>query len=103
MIKPYFTRKNFIKLALAMFYSFTILFTGICLDAGGGLVSKKNPIAALGNLFNFHLIDVGASMILCLILVAIYISVFVGLFLYERQYAIVNGKKKYGPNMDLKC
>ena len=99
MIKPYFTRKNFIKLALAMFYSFTILFTGICLDAGGGLVSKKNPIAALGSLFNFHLIDVGASMILCLILVAIYISVFVGLFLYERQYAIVNGKKKYGPKM----
>ena len=101
MIKPYFTRKNFIKLALAIFYSFTILFTGICLDASGGLVSKKNPIAALGSLFNFHLIDVGASMILCLILVAIYISVFVGLFLYERQYAIVNGKKKYGPKMIL--
>ena len=101
MIKPYFTRKNFIKLALAMFYSFTVLFTGICLDANGGLVSKKNPIAALGSLFNFHLIDVGASMILCLILVAIYISVFVGLFLYERQYAIVNGKKKYGPKMIL--
>ena len=46
MIKPYFTRKNFIKLAVAIFYSFTILFTGVCLDAGGGLVSKKNPIAS---------------------------------------------------------
>jgi len=99
MIKPYFTRKNFIKLALAFFYSFTILFTGICLDASGSIVSKRNPIAALGSLFNFKTIEVGASMILCLILVAIYISVFVGLFLYERQYAIVNGKKKYGPKM----
>ena len=99
MIKPYFTRKNFIKLALAFFYSFTILFTGICLDASGSVVSKRNPIAALGSLFNFKTIEVGASMILCLILVAIYISVFVGLFLYERQYAIVNGKKKYGPKM----
>ena len=99
MIKPYFTRKNFIKLALAFFYSFTVLFTGICLDASGAIVSKRNPIAALGSLFNFKTIEVGASMILCLILVAIYISVFIGLFLYERQYAIVNGKKKYGPKM----
>ena len=99
MIKPYFTRKNFIKLSLAFFYSFTILFTGICLDASGTMVSKKNPIAALGKLFNFQPIEVGASMILCLILVAIYVSVFIGIFLYERQYAIVNGKKKYSPKM----
>lgn len=99
MIKPYFTRKNFIKLALAMMYSFVILFTGVCLDANYALVSRKNPIAALGRMFNFSEIKVGASMYLCLILVAIYISVFVGLFLYERQYAIVNGKKKYGFKM----
>ena len=99
MIKPYFTRKNFIKLSLAIMYSFVLLFTGVCLDANYTLVSRKNPIAALGRVFKFDPIQVGASMYLCLILVAIYISVFVGLFLYERQYAIVNGKKKYGFKM----
>ena len=99
MIKPYFTRKNFIKLSLAIMYSFILLFTGVCLDANYALVSRKNPIAALGRVFKFDPIKVGASMYLLLILVAIYFSVFVGLFLYERQYAIVNGKKKYGPKM----
>ena len=99
MLKPYYTRKNFIKLALAMMYSFIILFTGVCLDANYTLVSKKNPIAALGRVFKFKEIAVGSSMYLCLILVSIYISVFVGMFLYERQYAIVNGKKKYGIKM----
>ena len=96
MIKPYFTRKNFIKLSLAIMYSFILLFTGVCLDANYALVSRKNPIAALGRVFKFEPIKVGASMYLFLILVAIYIAVFVGIFLYERQYAIVNNKKKYG-------
>lgn len=99
MIKPYFTRKNFIKLSLAIMYSFILLFTGVCLDANYALVSRKNPIAALGRVFKFEPIKVGASMYLFLILVAIYIAVFVGIFLYERQYAIVNNKKKYGPKM----
>lgn len=99
MIKTYYTRKNLIKLALAMFYSFIIIFTGICLDANYVLVSKKNPIAAMGAMLNFEPIKCSASGFVLLVLVAIHISVFIGLFLYERQYAIVNGKKKYGVKM----
>lgn len=99
MIKTYYTRKNLIKLALAMFYSFIIIFTGICLDANYVLVSKKNPIAAIGTMLNFEPIKCSASGFVLLVLVAIHISVFIGLFLYERQYAIVNGKKKYGVKM----
>ena len=99
MIKTYYTRKNLIKLALAMFYSFIIIFTGICLDANYALVSKKNPIAAIGTMLNFEPIKCSASGFVLLVLVAIHISVFIGLFLYERQYAIVNGKKKYGVKM----
>lgn len=107
MIKPYFTRKNFIKLALAFFYSFTLLFVGFCIDGGSaeagqqpGIIYIGNPIAKLGNaIFGFSYGDVGASMYLLLILVAIYVSLFIGIFLYERQYAIVNGKKKYSVKM----
>ncbi len=102
MIKPYFTRKNFIKLALVMMYSFIILFTGICLniDDATRILPKSNLIAKLGNTFGLGpFTEVKMPMLLTLILVAIYISVFAGLFLYERQYAIVNGKEKYGPKM----
>lgn len=107
MIKPYFTRKNFIKLALSFFYSITVLFAGFCIDGGQldagqqpGIIYIGNPIAKLGNaIFGFNYGDVGTSMYLLLILVAIYISLFIGIFLYERQYAIVNGKKKYSVKM----
>ena len=107
MIKPYFTRKNFIKLALSFFYSITVLFAGFCIDGGQldagqqpGIIYIGNPIAKLGNaIFGFNYGDVGTSMYLLLILVAIYISLFIGIFLYERQYAIVNGKKKYSIKM----
>ena len=107
MIKPYFTRKNFIKLALSFFYSITVLFAGFCIDGGKldagqqpGIIYIGNPIAKLGNaIFGFSYGDVGASMYLLLILVAIYISLFIGIFLYEKQYAIVNGKKKYSVKM----
>ena len=42
MIKPYFTRKNFIKLALSFFYSITVLFSGFCID-GGKLDAGQQP------------------------------------------------------------
>ncbi|MCI5939083.1 MAG: hypothetical protein SOU07_02125 [Bacilli bacterium] len=99
MIKPYFTRKNLIKLSLAFFYSFILLFTGLCLEGSHSFASKKNPIALLGNALNFKSIECGISGYVCLILVAIYISVFVGVFLYEKQYAKVNNKKVFSLKM----
>lgn len=99
MIKPYFTRKNLIKLSLAFFYSFVLFFTGLCLEGTHTYVSKKNPIALVAKSLNFKTINPGTSGFACLILVAIYISVFVGIFLYERQYAIVNNKKTYSIKM----
>ncbi len=99
MIKPYFTRKNLIKLSLAFFYSFVLLFTGLCLEGTHTYISKKNPIALVAKSLNFKTINPGTSGFACLILVAIYISVFVGIFLYERQYAIVNNKKTYSIKM----
>ena len=99
MIKPYFTRKNLIKLSLAFFYSFILLFTGLCLEGSHSFTSKKNPIALIGNILNFKSIQCGTSGFVCLILVAIYISVFVAVFLYEKQYAIVNNKKPFSFKM----
>lgn len=99
MIKPYFTRKNLIKLSLAFFYSFVLFFTGLCLEGTHTYVSKKNPIALVAKALNFKTINPGTSGFACLILVAIYVSVFVGVFLYEKQYAKVNNKKPYSIKM----
>lgn len=101
MIKPYFTRKNFIVLSLAIMYGFIILFCGMCIDGGHNFVSSKNPIAKLALAFNFGLIECNTSGFICLVLVAIYIVVFIGLFLYERQFAIINNKKTFEPKMIL--
>ena len=41
MVKPYFTRKNLILIALAFFYSIMLVITGVCLDGAYNLVKKK--------------------------------------------------------------
>lgn len=97
MAKPYFTRKNLIALSLAFFYSILLVFTGLCL--GGTFVNKNNPIASLGDMFNFTRIIPGVSGFICLLLVALYIIVFVAVCIYERRYAIVNGQSPYSAKM----
>ena len=97
MAQPYFTRKNLIALSLAFFYSILLVFTGLCL--GGTFVNKNNPIASLGDMFNFTRIIPGVSGFICLLLVALYIIVFVAVCIYERRYAIVNGQSPYSAKM----
>lgn len=93
MKKTYLTRKNLITIALTMFYSFVLLFVGACIEGSHNIFSKKNPVQAIANILNFESITSGVSGFLLLILVAIYISVFVAAFLFERRYAIVNNLK----------
>lgn len=101
MKKPYFKRKNLIVLSLAFFYSFLLLFVGLCLDGSHLLIGKKNPIALVAEKINFEPIRCGVTGYVSLILVAIYISVFVALFLYEKRYAVLNNKKPYSIKMIL--
>ena len=101
MKKPYFTRKNLLVLSLAFFYSFLLLFVGLCLDGSHLLIGKKNPIALVAEKINFEPIRCGVTGYVSLILVAIYISVFVALFLYEKRYAVLNNKKPYSLKMIL--
>ena len=101
MKKPCFTRKNLIVLSLAFFYSFLLLFVGLCLDGSHLLIGKKNPIALVAEKINFEPIRCGVTGYVSLILVAIYISVFVALLLYEKRYAVLNNKKPYSLKMIL--
>ena len=95
MKRPYFTRKNLIVLALAIFYGIVVFFTGICIEAGHSLVSKRNVINQLALMLKFEQIDASLAGFVGLVLVAIYIAAFVGCVLYIRRYSIENGKKPY--------
>ncbi len=99
MKKTYFTRKNLITISLAIFYFFVLLFVGACLEGSHSLFSKKNPIQLLATKLNFESITTGVSGFLLLILVAIYIVVFVAMFLFERRYVVVNGLNPRSPKV----
>ena len=99
MKRPFYTRKDLIKISLAFFYSFLLMFVGLCIETGNTFVSKRNPFMQLGKFFNFKQIESGVSGFIFLLLVAIYVSLFVAIYLYEKRYAIVNGKKPYSKKM----
>ncbi len=96
MKRPYFTRKNFIVLALAIFYAIIIFYTGICIEAGHSLVSKRNVINQLALMLKFQEIDASLAGFVGLILMAIYIILFIASVIYIRRYCIENGKRTYG-------
>lgn len=101
MKKPYFTRKNLIALSLSFFYAFLLVFVGFCIEGANKVVSKSNPFMKLNQLFNFKVIEAGLAGFITLILVALYIIVFVAVCIYERRYAVVNGKNPYSVKMVL--
>ena len=53
MKRPFYTRKDLIKISLAFFYSFLLMFVGLCIETGNTFVSKRNPFMQLGKFFNF--------------------------------------------------
>ena len=99
MVKPYFTRKNLMVIALMFFYALFIVFCGVCIDAAHLIIPKGNIINILGTQLGFKAIDAGTAGTVTLFLIAIYLLVFVASVLYERRYAIINNKKTYGPKM----
>ena len=101
MKRPYYTRKDLITISLAFFYSFVYAFVGMCLDTNSTFVSKKNPIAGFAQALNLGTFESNATGYVFIVLVALYVSVFCAVFLYERRYAIVNHKKTYSGKMIL--
>lgn len=101
MTKAYFTRKDLIGISLAIFYSFLLMFVGMCIDGAYTLVNKRNPIAALAGALHFKQIVPGTAGFVMLFLIALYVIVFVGMIFYERRYAKVNKIKTYSPKMFL--
>lgn len=93
MLQSVLTRKNLIAVSVAAFYAVILVFTGMCLDSGSAMMSRRNPIAMLASGIGFKTIDPGTMGFITLILVAFYAVVFATALIYERRYAIVNNIK----------
>ena len=76
MKKPYFTRKNLIALSLVIFYAIIVFVTGISIEAGHTLVSKRNVINQLAIMLKFQQIDASLAGFVGLVLMSIYIILF---------------------------
>ena len=50
MVKPYFTRKNLIVIALSFFYAIMVVFCGVCLDGAHTIIKKGNIIRVFGSI-----------------------------------------------------
>lgn len=99
MLQSVLTRKNLIAISVSAFYAIMLVFTGMCLDTGSGMVSKRNPIAMLAQGIGFKSIDPGTMGFITLILVAFYFIVLTTALIYERRYAIVNNISPRSPKM----
>lgn len=100
MKRPFYTRKDLIILSLSLLYSILFGFVGLCLiDGDAAMMNKKNPIALFGKIFGIDRTQTGITGYLLVILVALYISVFFGVLLFERRYALATNKNPLGLKM----
>ena len=96
MVKPYFTRKNLIVIALTFFYALLVIFCGVCIDADHAIIPKANIINIIGTALGLQSIAAGTAGFVTLILIGFYLVVFMAAVLYERRYALVKKLKPEG-------
>lgn len=99
MVKPFFTRKNLIVIALSFFYALIIVFTGACIDGAHQIISKRNLFNLIAEALGFQSIAAGASGFVSLVLIGVYIVLLVACICYEKRYAKVNNIKALSPKM----
>ena len=97
MVKPYFTRKNLIVIALAFFYCLIVVFTGLCIDGAHDIMSKKNLFNLIAQSLGFQSIAAGPAGLVTLVLICVYVVLYVAAVCYIRRYAITNGHKPTKP------
>lgn len=91
----YFTRKNFIALAISLFYAICIFITGLSIEGTHKIMSSRNIINKIAGVLKFPTIEVSTVGYIGLLLISVYIAVFVGAVIYIRRYAIENKIKTY--------
>ncbi len=92
----YFTRKNFIALAIVILYALFILFTGLCIEGSSDSVfGTRNVIYKVATALNFDAVEVEPVGYVGLILMSVYVALLGAAILFIRRYAIENKIKPY--------
>lgn len=90
------TRTNKLSICLAVFYAVIALVTAFGLDANYSVFSHNNPIAALGNIFQFQAIPATPIMWLMLIFILVYIVLYDMAVCYIMYWLRRHNEKLYG-------
>ena len=85
-MKTHFARKNLITIGIIYFYLVLVLFSAMCLDANGIFV-KDNPIASMGDAFNFIKVNGSINFYILLACFLIYVLLFSASLIYEIRLA----------------
>ena len=85
-MKTHFTRKNLITIGLIYFFLVLVLFSALCLD-GSGIFVSDNPIAEMGNAFNFLKVNGSINFYILLACFLIYVLLFSTSLIYEIRLA----------------
>jgi hypothetical protein len=93
--RAHYTRKNFIFISVAFFFSLFFMFVALTLDPIGGMANANNPFLRLTQSLGFPTIDAGLGIYAMAVLSGFYIFVFVSIVIYIGRLAIFNGKKPY--------
>ncbi|HBS03139.1 MAG TPA: hypothetical protein DEA63_04700, partial [Firmicutes bacterium] len=97
--KTFFTRGNLLALGLSLFFTFLMIFTGVCVSVPGvgesSIVSVKNPLALLRQSLGLPSINAHLAGQMINLLVAVFISLFVFAVLVEYRRFALDGKKWY--------
>ena len=97
--KTFFTRGNLLTLGLSLFFTFLMIFTGVCVSVPGAgessIVSVKNPLALLRQSLGLPSINAHLAGQMINLLVAVFISLFVFAVLVEYRRFALDGKKWY--------
>lgn len=87
MKKFYFTRKNFIEIALVFFFFILFLFVFASVDAGHAIMAKDNPIEALYLSLRLPAHNVGFSGYVTAILVVVFMTIADIMVVFLRRFA----------------
>lgn len=94
MIKTLFTRKTLITIALGCIYSLLLVYVCVCIDGAHSVITAKNLINKIAIGMRFEQIKGQMASFVCVMLVAVFITVAVTGVCFESRFAVF---KKINP------
>jgi hypothetical protein len=93
--KVRYSRKNFIFIAVAFFFSLFFDFVALSLDESGGIANSNNIFRKITLSLTFPSINAGTGTYVLAILTGLYIFIYIAIVIYIGRIALFYKKKPY--------